>query len=208
MRPDEEPRVGDAVQPPHRIRDDRVGPPLTRAAVDGTRFGTARSRAGVFVESSIQTASRRQHDRSNEGGGPEAACSVSASVAWPAATALSALSRTPCLGGKRPVKRLVCAVSVSGATDVARSNTTPSRASRSSAGIGTSMNPYGDNRSARVVSSVIMTTLKLGTIGAVAAHQNPVMTTPADSSRGHVRGRPIAVVPFVTAVTLSLTSRT
>lgn len=72
VRPDEEPRVGDAVQPPHRIRDDRVGPPLTRAAVDGTRFGTARSRAGVFVESSIQTASRRQHDRSNEGGGPEA----------------------------------------------------------------------------------------------------------------------------------------
>jgi hypothetical protein len=49
--------------------------------------------------------------------------------------------------------------------------------------------------------------LNQGTLGAVAAHQHAVMTTLADSSRGHERG-PIPLVHAVVAVTASLTSRT
>ena len=67
----------------------------------------------------------------------------------------------PCSGGNLPVRMLECAGSVSGATDTAWSNCTPSRARASSAGVSTSRAPYAPIRSARVVSRVMRTTFRL-----------------------------------------------
>ena len=59
--------------------------------------------------------------------------------------------------GTCPVNMLECAGSVSGATETACSNSTPSRASRSNAGVSTSIRRRRPIRSARVVSSVMTT---------------------------------------------------
>ncbi len=85
------------------------------------------------------------------------ALSISASVVCSGFRKKPPLSRTPCSGGKRPVNMLECAGRVSGALDIACAKRVPSPASRSRAGVFTSVDPYALRWSARSVSSVMTT---------------------------------------------------
>ena len=69
------------------------------------------------------------------------ALSISASVVCSGDRKNPPLSRTPCSGGKRPVNMLECAGNVSGALDMACAKRVPSPASRSRAGVFTSLEP-------------------------------------------------------------------
>src|SRR6187551_1264879 len=96
----------------------------------------------------------------------------------------------PWCGGYRPVNRLAWAGSVRGATDIAREKTTPSRASRSIAGVSMLAKPYGGSRSARVVSRVTMSRLRgrggVGPAHAVAA-ANTIDVQIASQIEGRIR---------------------
>ena len=115
MCPQEELRIADLIDPPYRLAHDLVGRSLSRRRASGML-----THASIVIEALGEAAVGMQHIRTDERRRAEARSAEDLGKCQSVRGQCRARVVTHAVaGGRRPVKRLVCAGSVSGATDVA-----------------------------------------------------------------------------------------